>query len=387
MADIYFNLTSGTLTADPGAAGVTLDSAAFVNLPTVASPDTMRLVLDPDGALGLPEIVLVTTHTAAATSCTVTRGQETGFGGNAGLAHAIGTVWRASVTRAAFEELPYRKVTTKGDLLVASAGKTISRVAVGANTTVLVADSSQANGVRWAPETELNLVDAKGDIVAGSADNTIAKLTVGANDTRLVADSTQATGLRYAPDTELKLVAAKGDLLVGTANDTLSVKSVGTDGTFLMADTASAGGVKWNAGALAAWTPVVVQGATPTLTVQSSMVQRIGRLVYFDAVVTITSAGTGNTVITMSLPIASKTYDAHSSLGEGHITITAAVKRHPAELIWNSTTTMKFHIRDGAGTGTTEGVYMGTTASNVANAGLANGDIISVHGNYEAGAD
>jgi hypothetical protein len=117
MPDIYFNLTSGTLTADPGSGGTTLSSATFASLPAIAAPDTMRLVLDPDGALGLPEIVLVTAHTAAATSCTVTRGQEVGFGGNAALAHAIGTVWRHSATRAALEELPYRKVTTKGDIL------------------------------------------------------------------------------------------------------------------------------------------------------------------------------------------------------------------------------------------------------------------------------
>jgi hypothetical protein len=41
-------------------------------------------------------------------------------------------------------------------------------------------------------------VDAKGDLIAGTADNTIARLAVGANDTILVADSSTATGLKWA---------------------------------------------------------------------------------------------------------------------------------------------------------------------------------------------
>lgn len=39
--------------------------------------------------------------------------------------------------------------------------------------------------------------DAKGDLVAGTAADTAAKLTVGANDTILMADSAQTTGLKY----------------------------------------------------------------------------------------------------------------------------------------------------------------------------------------------
>lgn len=39
--------------------------------------------------------------------------------------------------------------------------------------------------------------DAKGDLAAGTAANTAAKLTVGANDTILMADSGQSTGLKW----------------------------------------------------------------------------------------------------------------------------------------------------------------------------------------------
>ena len=41
-------------------------------------------------------------------------------------------------------------------------------------------------------------IDAKGDLVAGTGADTFAKLTVGANNTVLTADSTTATGLKWA---------------------------------------------------------------------------------------------------------------------------------------------------------------------------------------------
>jgi hypothetical protein len=43
-----------------------------------------------------------------------------------------------------------------------------------------------------------SIVDAKGDIVAATAADTVSRLAVGANDTVLTADSTTATGLKWA---------------------------------------------------------------------------------------------------------------------------------------------------------------------------------------------
>lgn len=43
-----------------------------------------------------------------------------------------------------------------------------------------------------------SLVDAKGDLLVGSADNTVARLAVGTNDYVLTADSTAANGIKWA---------------------------------------------------------------------------------------------------------------------------------------------------------------------------------------------
>jgi hypothetical protein len=69
-----------------------------------------------------------------------------------------------------------------------------------------------------------SIVDAKGDLIAGTADNTVARLAVGANDTILVADSSTATGLKWAAP------AGGGKVLqvVGASTTQYTARSVNT---------------------------------------------------------------------------------------------------------------------------------------------------------------
>ena len=92
----------------------------------------------------------------------------------------------------------------------------------------------------------LQAIDAKGDLLVGTADNAVDNLTVGANNTILMADSSTATGLKWATSPETDLVTTKGDLLVATAADTLARQGVGANGSVLMADSSTATGLSWS---------------------------------------------------------------------------------------------------------------------------------------------
>lgn len=95
MPNLYANFLRGTLTADPGAGGATLTSAELASMATFGTPDFMWVTLDPAGVNGAPEIVKITTHTAAATTAAMTRAQQ----GTTARAHPVGTAWRQTWTR------------------------------------------------------------------------------------------------------------------------------------------------------------------------------------------------------------------------------------------------------------------------------------------------
>ena len=69
------------------------------------------------------------------------------------------------------------------------------------------------------------IVDAKGDIIAATAADTVSRLAVGANDTVLTADSSTATGLKWATPAagaNWSLLNAGGTALTGAATITVS---------------------------------------------------------------------------------------------------------------------------------------------------------------------
>ena len=122
----------------------------------VGNVDQFTLALDPD--TNNEEIVFATA--VAADTFTIVRARA----GSSGVTHSGGATVRHVLTSddltffntgvlTADAAIPKSTVTTKGDLIVATASGTVTRVGVGTNEFVLTADSATASGVKWAAST------------------------------------------------------------------------------------------------------------------------------------------------------------------------------------------------------------------------------------------
>ena len=140
-------LTVATGTGSALLGGVTL---------AAGNVDQFTLAIDPD--TNNEEIVFATA--VAADTFTIVRARA----GSSGVSHSGGATVSHVLTSddltffttgvaTADAAVPKSTVTTKGDLIVATASSTVTRVGVGANDTVLTADSTTASGVKWAAST------------------------------------------------------------------------------------------------------------------------------------------------------------------------------------------------------------------------------------------
>jgi hypothetical protein len=96
---LRMDFTEGNVDTLLGASDVTMHSIALAAMPVVAGVDTLAIILDPDGTNGLPEIVWVTAHTAAATTATILRHQES----TAARIHPAGEFWTHGPTAMDFD--------------------------------------------------------------------------------------------------------------------------------------------------------------------------------------------------------------------------------------------------------------------------------------------
>ena len=113
--------------------------------------------------------------------------------------------------------------TTKGDL--SGFDTTFDRVPVGANTTVLTADSTEALGLKWAAPTDVQPpTTTKGDLSGFSSSQ--ARIPISTNGHILTADSAQALGLKWAapatPASEFPIVLGNTSVTAGSTNATLN---------------------------------------------------------------------------------------------------------------------------------------------------------------------
>ena len=85
-------------------------------------------------------------------------------------------------------------VDAKGDIIAATAADTVARLAVGANNTILTADSSTATGLKWAAAggsaKVVQIVTATTTTETGNSTNTYADTTLTASITPTSASNT-----------------------------------------------------------------------------------------------------------------------------------------------------------------------------------------------------
>jgi hypothetical protein len=184
-------------------AGAAAATTITAGISTVDTTCTLAATTGFPAAAGVPFYVVIDPGTSSEEKCsatisgstlTLTRAQDDTTASSHSAGATIYPVFTANDADEANELVA--KLTTKGDLLVTT-GSALNRLGVGTNYQVLGADSAYANGVTWQSSPN-SLMTAKGDIVVASAANTPARVAVGADGFALVADSTEATGVKWA---------------------------------------------------------------------------------------------------------------------------------------------------------------------------------------------
>ena len=145
-----------TLTVATGTGSALLGGASL----PAGNVNQFTLAIDPDTTN--EEIVFATA--IASDTFTISRGEA----GSSAISHSGGATVRHVLTSddltyfntgvaTANAAVPKSTVTTKGDLIAATASATVARLGVGSNDQVLTADSTTATGLKWSTPADVNI--------------------------------------------------------------------------------------------------------------------------------------------------------------------------------------------------------------------------------------
>ena len=147
-------------------------------------------------------------------------------------------VW---VTNVSGDTLTVVRAKAGTSAIAHTAGATVKHVFTGDDATFFTTGTATADGA-----VPKSTVTAKGDLIVGTTSGVVARQAVGANDYVLTADSTQTNGIKWAP------VAGGGGAVTLTGTQTLTNKTLtapiitlginaqtGTTYTFVLADGAN----------------------------------------------------------------------------------------------------------------------------------------------------
>lgn len=284
-----------------------------------------------------------------------------GYDGTSGTDHASGAAIAHCLSAVDFDEANYAvahtvgKVTTAGDLLVASGANAFNRLAKGSNSTLLGVDSGGTLGYT----TVTSAMIADGTIVAGDlASDSVnaAKIVDGSVGTDELANSavtsakiadaavtaakiasavagdglsggagtalsvntgtSSATGLEISSDTVRVASGAAGAGLTGGGGSALAV-GAGT-GITVNADDVAVDSAVITTGALSTWSPTIKQGSsTASHTVETAKYHRTGRLIHCHLTTKITATVGAANAPNISLPVAAASIPAGLGLRMG----------------------------------------------------------------------